>query len=70
MVEYGPVEIGGTEYICPLRSVVTMRVRTVSTVKMRGRDIRCLWPLRDATERYGVYGLPQIRGGDSHASGV
>jgi VWFA-related protein len=32
MVEYGPVEIGGKRYICPQRSVVTMRVRTVSTL--------------------------------------
>jgi hypothetical protein len=32
MVEYGPVEIGGKRYICPRRSVVVMRVRTVSTL--------------------------------------
>jgi VWFA-related protein len=32
MVEYGPVEIGGKRYICPRRSVVIMRVRTVSTL--------------------------------------
>ena len=32
MVEYGPVEIGGKRYICPQRSVVIMRVRTVSTL--------------------------------------
>jgi hypothetical protein len=32
MVEYGPVEIGGKKYICPQRSVVVMRVRTVSTL--------------------------------------
>jgi VWFA-related protein len=32
MVEYGPVAIGGKRYICPRRSVVTMRVRTVSTL--------------------------------------
>jgi hypothetical protein len=32
MVEYGPVEIGGKRYICPERSVVVMRVRTVSTL--------------------------------------
>ena len=34
MVEYGPVEIGGKRYICPQRSVVVMRVRTVSTLKI------------------------------------
>jgi VWFA-related protein len=32
MVEYGRVEIGGKRYICPHRSVVLMRVRTVSTL--------------------------------------
>jgi len=32
MVEYGPVEIGGKTYICPRRSVVIMRGRTVSTL--------------------------------------
>ena len=32
MVEYGPIEIGGKRYICPQRSVVVMRVRTVRTV--------------------------------------
>ena len=32
MVEYGPVEIGGKRYICPQRSVVVMRVRTVRTL--------------------------------------
>lgn len=31
MVEYGPVELGGKHYICPLRSVVTMRSRVVRT---------------------------------------
>ena len=32
MIEYGPVEIGGREYICPLRSVEILRVRTVSAL--------------------------------------
>lgn len=32
MIEYGPVEIGGREYICPLRSVQILRVRTVSSL--------------------------------------
>jgi VWFA-related protein len=32
MVEYGRVEIGGKRYICPHRSVVLMRVRTVTTL--------------------------------------
>jgi VWFA-related protein len=29
MIEYGPVEIGGMSYICPLRSVTIMRARSV-----------------------------------------
>jgi VWFA-related protein len=32
MIEYGPVEIGGKEYICPRRSVSILRVRTVSPI--------------------------------------
>jgi VWFA-related protein len=34
MIEYGPVEIGGKKYDCPLRSVVIMRARTVRTVAL------------------------------------
>ena len=34
MIEYGPVEIGGKKYDCPLRSVVIMRARTVRTVEL------------------------------------
>ncbi len=37
MVEYGPVEIGGKKYICPRRSVVTMRVRTVRALTFWGQ---------------------------------
>ena len=37
MIEYGPVEIGGREYICPHRSVVIMRVRTVKTLNIWGQ---------------------------------
>ena len=37
MIEYGPVEIGGKEYICPHRSVVIMRVRTVTTLNIWGQ---------------------------------
>ena len=37
MIEYGPVEIGGKEYICPRRSVVIMRVRTVHTLTVFGQ---------------------------------
>jgi hypothetical protein len=37
MIEYGPVEISGKEYICPQRSIVTMRVRTVTTLTIWGQ---------------------------------
>lgn len=37
MIEYGPVQIGGREYVCPRRSVVMMRVRTVSTLNFWGQ---------------------------------
>jgi hypothetical protein len=37
MVEYGPVELGGRRYVCPLRSVVTMRLRTVRTLTNWGQ---------------------------------
>ena len=30
MVEYGPVDIGGRSFICPKRSVVITRERTVT----------------------------------------
>ncbi len=37
MVEYEPVEIGRKRYICPRRSVVFMRVRTVRTLAFWGQ---------------------------------
>jgi hypothetical protein len=37
MVEYGPVDIGGKKYICPRRSVVIMRGRTVRTLTFWGQ---------------------------------
>jgi VWFA-related protein len=37
MIEYGPVEIGGRKYVCPQRSVVIMRARTVRTVIFWGQ---------------------------------
>ena len=30
MITYGPVEIGGKSFICPLRSISTMRTRSVT----------------------------------------
>jgi VWFA-related protein len=37
MVEYGPVEIGGRRYVCPHRSVVIIRIRTVSILTIWGQ---------------------------------
>jgi hypothetical protein len=44
MIEYGPVEIGGKEYICPHRSVVIMRVRTVTTLTVWGQTFEIYAP--------------------------
>jgi VWFA-related protein len=44
MIEYGPVEIGGKEYICPHRSVVIMRVRTVKTLSVWGETFEVYAP--------------------------
>ncbi|HEX4321327.1 MAG TPA: VWA domain-containing protein [Acidobacteriaceae bacterium] len=45
MVEYGPVNIGGRTFICPQRSVVMMRSRT----------IRSVWYWGQMFEIYGPY---------------
>jgi hypothetical protein len=44
MVEYGPVEIGGRKYVCPHRSVVIMRVRTVTTLTIWGQTFEIYAP--------------------------
>jgi hypothetical protein len=38
LVEYGPVEIGGKTYICPVKSVSISRSRTVSVLGLTGWD--------------------------------
>jgi hypothetical protein len=43
MVEYGPVDIGGKTYICPVRSVSLWRGRSVI-------------PLRDSNGKFGTFG--------------
>jgi hypothetical protein len=43
-VEYAPVSIGGKEYICPQRSVATMRVRTVSALTVWGQTFDIYGP--------------------------
>jgi hypothetical protein len=44
MVEYGPVEIGGRSFICPLRSVVTVRRRTVRAIYFWGQTFSVYGP--------------------------
>jgi hypothetical protein len=44
MVEYGPVEIGGHSFICPTRSVVMTRERTVRPVIFWGTSLAVYGP--------------------------
>jgi VWFA-related protein len=44
MVEYGPVNIGGTSFICPLRSVVVTRERTVKPINFWGINFAVYGP--------------------------
>jgi len=44
MVEYGPVDIGGHSFICPKRSVVITRARTVSPVIFWGTNFSVYGP--------------------------
>ena len=57
MVEYGPVEIGGKKYICPRRSVVTMRVRTVRALTFWGQTFDIYAPYETLLNNivYGDY---------------
>lgn len=60
MIEYGPVDIGGTTYICPLRSVSMMRARSVRVRLDWDEFFRAYGPyatmLNDVTfDRYHVF---------------
>jgi hypothetical protein len=44
MIEYGPVEIGGKTYICPLRSVSISRVRSVNFFRVWDEGFRTYGP--------------------------
>jgi hypothetical protein len=44
MVTYGPVEIGGKTFICPLRSVSIMRMRSVTTLMEWDEGFRTYGP--------------------------
>ena len=46
VIEYGPVEIGGTTYICPLRSVSVARARTLISLKEWDQDFMSFGPYR------------------------
>jgi len=60
MIEYGPVEIGGKTYICPVRSVSISRGRSVTPLTEWDETFRTYGPyatmLNDAAfERYHVF---------------
>jgi hypothetical protein len=44
MVEYGPVNIGGKTYICPLRSVSISRARRFMDIHEWGEDFKVYAP--------------------------
>jgi len=44
MIEYGPVEIGGRRFTCPLRSVVVMRSRTARGLSVMGEPLELYTP--------------------------
>lgn len=47
VIEYGPVDIGGTTHICPLRSVWSTRGRTVVDIHEWGGDVFVYGPFED-----------------------
>jgi hypothetical protein len=69
MVEYGPVEIGGRSFICPQRSVVLTRERTVRTAGFWGLNFD-VWAVPHPDERQVVQELPQIRVRIAHAARI
>jgi VWFA-related protein len=44
MIEYGPVEIGGRSFTCPLRSVVMMRSRTARSLSVMDERVELYTP--------------------------
>ena len=60
MIEYGPVQIGGKTYMCPVRSVSISRGRSVTTLTEWDESFRTYGPyatmLNDfAFEHYHVF---------------
>jgi hypothetical protein len=45
IIEYGPVDIGGKAYICPVRSISISRARTVTTLTEWDESFRTYGPL-------------------------
>jgi hypothetical protein len=43
MVDYGPVEIGGKTYICPVRSVGIWRARSLNMLAEWGKENFLAW---------------------------
>ena len=62
MVEYGPVAIGTRSYICPIRSVVIIRSRTIESLTVWNKTFEIYTPY--ATQ------LNDIRYGDYHKFGA
>jgi hypothetical protein len=52
MVAYGPVEIGGKTYICPVRSVSLMTMRTVLNDSAWGEDFLTYGPYQTAMDDF------------------
>jgi len=61
MIEYGPVEIGGRTYVCPLRSVTIVRGRSVRVLSNGNEEYKAYGPyatmLNDISfDRYHLFG--------------
>jgi hypothetical protein len=44
MVEYGPVGIGGSTHICPVKSISISRVRTLGVMQIWDENLRTFGP--------------------------
>ena len=52
MLEYGPVKIGGRTFICPRRSVVTMRTRAVKPLNFWGQNATVYAPYENMMDDF------------------
>ena len=64
MITYGPVEIGGKTYICPLRSVSIMRSRSVTVLMDGDQGFRTYGPYETMVNdiSYGDYHMSRGEG--------